>query len=381
MMIPSLEKSLFVIFLLFSTAYRSTIGCYTSIFSFGDSLADTGNLLSISRSSGGITTQIGFPPYGETYFHRPTGRFSDGRIIIDFIAQHLGLDLIPPYFGEHNAEIDHDLKLGMNFAVGGATALDNDFLKKMGIPVSVNNSSLLDQLSWFKQILPSFCDSNLSCKEFLKTYLFLVGEIGGNDYNNPLLNGNSSLEEVKTLVNPVIDVIGSTITELIEIGAVTLVVPGNFPIGCLPVYLNHFNDLAKQSDYDPKTRCINWLNDFSQYHNEKLLEEINKIRKLHPNVTIIYADYYNAAMDLFKSPSKYGFNEWPFEACCGGGGPYNANSSVRCGEPSSKICGDPSTYISWDGIHMTEAGYKWISKGLLEEYTFPLIESKCISSA
>lgn len=57
--------------------------CYTSIFSFGDSLADTGNFLHYSGNNSGPVALL---PYGKTYFHRATGRFSDGRLIIDFIG-------------------------------------------------------------------------------------------------------------------------------------------------------------------------------------------------------------------------------------------------------------------------------------------------------
>lgn len=59
--------------------------CFSSIFSFGDSLADTGNL---KISSPNETVHFFFPPYGMTYFHLPTGRCSDGRLVIDFIGMH-----------------------------------------------------------------------------------------------------------------------------------------------------------------------------------------------------------------------------------------------------------------------------------------------------
>ena len=56
---------------------------YTSMFSFGDSLTDTGNLLVSSPLS---FTIVGRFPYGMTYFHRPTGRCSDGRLVVDFLG-------------------------------------------------------------------------------------------------------------------------------------------------------------------------------------------------------------------------------------------------------------------------------------------------------
>jgi len=57
----------------------STSECYfPAIFNFGDSNSDTGGLAASFLAPK--------PPYGETYFHRPNGRFSDGRLIVDFIG-------------------------------------------------------------------------------------------------------------------------------------------------------------------------------------------------------------------------------------------------------------------------------------------------------
>jgi len=60
---------------------------HARIFSFGDSLTDTGNALRIL----GDRAIISRPPYGETFFGRPSGRASDGRIMIDFIGEHHGI--------------------------------------------------------------------------------------------------------------------------------------------------------------------------------------------------------------------------------------------------------------------------------------------------
>ena len=60
--------------------------CFTAIYSFGDSLTDTGNAL---ISSPQVFSQIRSLPYGETFFHHPTGRCSNGRLVIDFLGKHL----------------------------------------------------------------------------------------------------------------------------------------------------------------------------------------------------------------------------------------------------------------------------------------------------
>jgi GDSL-like Lipase/Acylhydrolase len=92
---------------------------------------------------------------------------------------------------------------------------------------------------------------------------------------------------------------------LIQLGAKTLVVPGNFPIGCVPLYLVVYQS-DNEKDYDPKTGCINWLNEFVEYHNGMIINKINSLRQSYPNVTIIYADYYETSMNIFRYPLQFG---------------------------------------------------------------------------
>lgn len=70
-------------------------------------------------------------------------------------------------------------------------------------------------------------------------------------------------------------------------------------------YLTIFKNSNKK-DYDNSTGCIIWLNEFAEYHNQLLQQEIHKLREIHPHANIIYADYYNAAMQIYRSPKKFG---------------------------------------------------------------------------
>lgn len=95
--------------------------------------------------------------------------------------------------------------------------------------------------------------------------------------------------------------------ELIKVGAKTVVVPGNLPIGCSPAYLTYYYSQSSKDDKDYDSfGCLDWLNKFSEYHNQILQNELNRLRKIHPHASIIYADYYNAAAQFYGSPNNFG---------------------------------------------------------------------------
>ncbi|XP_027367914.1 GDSL esterase/lipase At1g28590-like [Abrus precatorius] len=367
---PWVAIAVFVI----ATAPLSTSCPYASIFSFGDSLADTGNLYFSSLAP---CHHCFSPPYGETFFHHPSGRCSDGRLIIDFIAESLGLPLVKPYFGikKFGGMGDWNVSGGANFAVVGATALDSEFFEERGIGISTNYS-LNVQLNWFKELLPALCNSSADCHKVLENSLFLAGEIGGNDFNYPLF-GRKSIVEVKTFVPYVINAIASAVHELIDLGARTLMVPGNLPLGCSAVYLTLYETVDK-NQYD-QYGCLKWLSEFAEYYNQKLQSAIDRLRELHPHANIIYADYYNAALPLYQYPTYFGFTG--LKSCCEMGGTYDFNASASCGSPSVVACDDPSQYIGWDGVHLTEAAYRFIAEGLINgPYSLPQFSTLCFTN-
>ncbi|GKA50527.1 GDSL esterase/lipase-like protein [Tanacetum coccineum] len=214
--------------------------------------------------------------------------------------------------------------------------------------------------------------------QLIGSSLILMGEIGGNDYNHALVAGKS-IDDVQPYVPLVLNAIVMTLNvgELIELGAQTVIIPGNLPIGCSAAFLTIYYG-SSDDEYDSTTGCLIRLNKFAEYHNELLQSELNRIRELHPNVNIIYGDYYNAAMQFFRSPDDFGFPNGALKACCGGKGPYNYNQSTECASPFSTSCAQPNTYANWDGLHLTEAAYRVIYKSLFEgSYTMPQFNSLC----
>lgn len=56
---------------------------FDSIFQFGDSLADTGNLIRENPA-----TPFSHLPYGKTFFNKPTGRCSNGLLMVDYFGNY-----------------------------------------------------------------------------------------------------------------------------------------------------------------------------------------------------------------------------------------------------------------------------------------------------
>jgi len=165
-------------------------GKYHALFNFGDSLADAGNLIQNGTPEFLATARL---PYGQTYFGRATGRCSDGRLVIDHLAEEFGLPLLPPSKAK-NASFAH----GANFAITGATALDTPYFVAKGLgDVIWNSGALMTQIQWFRDLKPFFCNTTQECKKFFAKALFVVGEFGGNDYNAPLFAGKGIPEAYK----------------------------------------------------------------------------------------------------------------------------------------------------------------------------------------
>lgn len=88
--------------------------------------------------------------------------------------------------------------------------------------------------------------------------------------------------------------------EVYDLGCRTIVVAGLPPIGCLPLQMT-------VRYVDPfERKCVEDQNSDAQAYNHKLQKLLNQMKALLPRSTIVYANIYEALIDLIQHPQKYG---------------------------------------------------------------------------
>ncbi|KAG7980029.1 hypothetical protein I3843_05G160200 [Carya illinoinensis] len=336
----------------------SSWGCHIpAIYNFGDSNSDTG---SVSATFGRIPS-----PYGRTFFGKPSGRYSDGRLIIDFIAEKLGL----PFLGAYLDSIGPNFRHGTNFAASGSTIRPAD-AKLFG--AGFNPLSLDIQLSQFEQFKertkdlynqaegPLVKSSLPKPEEFSKSIYTL--DSGQNDLNFALLT--TTEEQVRVSIPNIINQFALAIEKLYQDGARTFWIHNTGPIGCLPGFA--VKNPPKPVNAD-QNGCIKSYNLLAQEFNKQLKDRVFQLRTQLQHSLLIYVDIYTAKYTLISEAKKQGFIG-PLAYCCGhvDGARCWETSIVNGTEVFADSCNDPSKYISWDAAHYSEAANKWVANHILD---------------
>ncbi|KAI9181089.1 hypothetical protein LWI28_011336 [Acer negundo] len=333
---------------------------YEAIFNFGDSNTDTGGFWAAFPAQSG--------PFGITYFKRPTGRASDGRLIVDFLAQALGLPFLSPYL----QSIGSDYRHGANYATLASTVL----LPKTSLFVTgISPFSLaiqLNQMKQFKAKVDEFHSDENGSTKLPQSYIFgkslYTFYIGQNDFTSNL--AAIGIGGVKQYLPEVVSQIAGTIKELYALGGRTFWVLNLAPVGCYPSFLVQLPH--KSSDIDMYGCSISYNQAVVEY-NKMLKDKLSQTRPTLQNSSLVYVDVYAVLLELFQHPTSHGL-KYGTKACCGyGGGDYNFDPRVYCGNTkeingstlTARACSDPENYVSWDGIHATEAANKLVTKAIL----------------
>ncbi|XLR53047.1 hypothetical protein HN51_021268 [Arachis hypogaea] len=316
---------------------------HRALFIFGDSLFDNGNNNYINTTT---FLQSNFPPYGKTFFKYPSGRFSDGRVIPDFIGGYAKLPLIPPYL--HPGYNHYQYIYGVNFASAGAGALVET---NKGAVVDLKTQSFyFGQVS--KQLRQDLGEEEADKMLSKAVYIF---SIGGNDYAAPFYSANSSTAPLpyppQQFVDFVIGNISSVIKEIYEQGGRKFGFLNVGPIGCSPVIRAQNNG----------SKCFDEISAVARLHNIQLSKMILKLKKQLNGFKYSVHDFYASLSPVIKNPSKYGFKGGS-GGCCGSG-PLRGFDACggNKGIKEYELCDNPNDYIFFDARHFTDKASQYFA--------------------
>ncbi|KAI5425522.1 GDSL esterase/lipase At5g03610 [Lathyrus oleraceus] len=299
----------------------------TKLFVFGDSYADTGNINSSlvpSRNE----------PYGVTFPGKPSGRFSDGRVLTDYIAKYLKVKS-PASYTVRKHLAPHHLKNGMNFAFGGT-----------GVFETLNQGpNMTTQISFFEKAIE---DKVLTTSNIRKSVALV--SIAGNDYTFYNFK-NGSIQGLPSFISSVVNQTIKNVIRIKELGVKKVIISNLQPVGCLP------SETVSSSFKECNETSNNLL---VAYHNTLLTEAVTKLNqqiKYHSSSPFIVLDLYDSFMSVLKNPSTYNIKN-ELEPCCVG-----VSSNYFCGMVVEKVkkytvCENPKSAFFWDLGHPTDAGWR-----------------------
>nr|KYP71254.1 GDSL esterase/lipase At1g54790 family [Cajanus cajan] len=377
---------------------------FPAVFNFGDSNSDTGALI-----SAGFETL--YPPNGQTYFQIPSGRYSDGRLIIDFLMDAMDLPFLNAYLDSLGLP---NFKKGCNFAAAAATILPATASSlcpfSLGVQVSqflrfkARALELIAKGRKFDRYVP---DENIFEKGL---YMF---DIGQNDLAGAFYS--KTLDQILASIPTILVEFEKGVKNLYDQGARYFWIHNTGPLGCLPQNIAKFGTDSSKLD---ELGCVSAHNQAAKTFNLQLHALCAKLQGQYPDANVTYVDIFTIKSSLISNYSRYvywlikdsvsftinsevtfyymiyyhnriyqliGF-EQPIMACCGyGGPPLNYDNRVSCGETktfngttiSAKACNDSSEYISWDGIHYTETANQYVASQILTgKYSDPPFSDK-----
>ncbi|KAL6564666.1 hypothetical protein OROMI_016116 [Orobanche minor] len=295
---------------------------FPCFFIFGDSLVDNGNNNDLET-----TAKVDYLPYGIDFPAGPTGRFNNGRNLVDFIAERLGFDKpIPPFL----TATDDDILGGVNYASGGAGILDESGVI-FGDVITLNEQLRNHEVAISR--LATLLGSKKEAKRRLNSCLYYVG-MGNNDYLGnymPQYYDSTTHYTPEQFASVLIRQFSKQLRWLYKNGARKVAVLGLGQIGCIPQQI---------VTYGNSTGCAAATNDAVVFFNDKLKLLLDKLNFLLPGARFHYVS---------DNPS-YGNITEVGTPCC-------EVSAERLGHcvVGGAACTNRDEYYFWDWYHPTEA--------------------------
>ncbi|KAL6292962.1 hypothetical protein ACE6H2_001104 [Prunus campanulata] len=320
------------LFLLVSCSAQNNV---PAVFTFGDSLVDVGNnnyLQTLAKAN--------FYPHGLDFGNNPTGRFSNGRTVVDIIQQLVGLKIFTPPYLAPTAAGDNLLQ-GVNYA-SSASGISNFtgflFGDRINFDTQISNHGTTAVAIISRIGIPA-------AHKLLRKAIYAV-VIGSNDIIY------KEFEPMATSDEAYLDFLISRLKLALTKKNLNCMFTVEFDhylmsnaalVGCIP--------FEKEIHPVEKGSCDLILNKMAQIYNHKLKGMLAELNKELQGAKFVYADIYRILQDLTQNHAPYGFED-ATSACCAFAG--SRGGLVPC-NPLSKVCPNRSKYVFWDPFHLTDA--------------------------
>ncbi|KAK9062909.1 hypothetical protein SSX86_020099 [Deinandra increscens subsp. villosa] len=310
-----------------------------AVFAFGDSFADAGN-----NNFQATVVKANFPPYGKDFMGgKPTGRFTNGKTLADYIATKLGVkEYLPAYLDP--SQQSEDMVTGVSFASAGSgfDPLTSEIL---------NVFTLSDEIEMFKEYIVKL-DGIVGEEEanhIISESLYLVSW-SSNDWgiSYTAVPIRKIQNDVEAYANFLVEKATEFIQELYKLGARKMVFFNTPLIGCFPAARTVAGGVLR--------KCGDKLNEEAKTFNKMLSRQIQFLDKNLPQSKLTVVDYLKIVEDIIEHHLQYGL-EVVDRGCCGTG---LLEVAILCNK-LSPICPDDSKYLFWDSVHLTDRGYNIVS--------------------
>lgn len=320
-------------------------GNFPALYVIGDSLVDSGNnnhLDTLGKSN--------FLPYGSDFEGgKPTGRFSNGKTIADYIAIYYELPLVPAYMGL-SEEQKNNISTGINYA-SAACGILPDTGKVVGECLSLSVQVDLFKETINKNLKKKF-KTQTELSKHLAESLFMTA-IGVNDYSffyNKTMDAND-------FANKLLHEFFIQIQRLHGLGARKFFINNLKPLGCYPNIIAHTV---------PRGSCDDDLNLAVAIYNAKLRRRLTHMKQKISNSSFLYSDYFNFMLGLRGPSRNYASSNLlnTTSPCCPS--VYDGGASTSCNANSSS-CTMRDTHIFFDPFHPTQLANFMYAIGCFQE--------------
>ncbi|KAL0316162.1 UNVERIFIED_CONTAM: GDSL esterase/lipase [Sesamum radiatum] len=255
---------------------------------FGDSVVDVGNNNNLQT-----LVKANFLPYGRDFnTHRPTGRFSNGKLATDFTAEYLGFTSYQPAYLSQEAR-GRNILTGVNFASAASGYYEPTAQLYGALTLARQLEYYRD---WQRKVVSMVGREKANAIFSGGIHLISAGtsDFIQNYYINPLLRVYSPDQFSDILMRSY----STLIQNLYSIGARRIGVTALPPTGCLPAAITLFGSGSNQ--------CVARLNQDAVSFNNKLNTTSQYLKTKLPGLKLVVFDIYQPLLDMITKPSDSG---------------------------------------------------------------------------